>query len=206
MAWVCLLLSLYAICDALFGKDRVSTGRLSKWWLLAALPLHYIGVNILFTSLLFASGFRPIRSAASSMEPMIKRDERFVADMNYYRFVAPRRGDLVLLRTQDGLVVKRMAAVHGDTIEGKERQILLNGQLQDEPFVRHKFPIGTDPQLDTFGPIAVPNGKYFVMGDNRDISLDSRTASFGLVDARSVVGKPLYSYRFRGSPFSRELN
>jgi signal peptidase I len=60
--------------------------------------------------------------------------------------------------------------------------------------------------MDTFGPTTIPSGKFFVMGDNRDISLDSRSADFGLVDARSIVGKPLYGYRIIGSPHSWELN
>jgi signal peptidase I len=208
MLLICAIIVLWllAVCDALFGRDRVSPGRLSKWWLLAALPLHYIGVNIFFTSLLFASGFRTLQSAASAMEPTIMRGERFVSDMSYYRRAPERRGDLVVVSRQDLLTVKRIAAVGGDTIQGKDQQVFLNGQLQTEPFVQHKFPVGRDPQLDTFGPVVVPSGKYFVMGDNRDISLDSRTPDFGLVDTMSIVGKPLYAYHFSGQPLSRELN
>jgi len=200
------LLWLFAVCDALFGRDKISLGRLSRWWLLVALPLHYVGVNIFFTSLLFLSGFRTLQFAASAMEPTIMRGERFVSDMNYYRRVPESRGNLVVVRRQDLLTVKRIAAVGGDTIQGKDQQVFVNDQLQTEPFVQHKFPVGRDPQLDTFGPVVVPSGKYFVMGDNRDISLDSRTPDFGLVDAMSIAGKPLYAYHFSGQPLSRKLN
>jgi len=215
IAWICTLLWLFAICDALISRDASSGARLSKWWLLAALPLSSIGVNIFFTSLLLASGFRPLRVAASSMEPAIMRDERIVADMNYYHKHPGRRGEVVIVRRQsdssgvptadqDLLIVKRIIAIGGDTIEGKDGQVFLNSQIQSEPFVNHNSPLGSHRQLDRFGPVVIPIGKYFVMGDRRDISLDSR--SFGPVDASSIVGKPLYVYRFQGQPLSRELN
>ena len=152
------------------------------------------------------------------MEPTISRDERIVADVYYYREHPERRGDVVIVRSRsddsadssnrgrDLLVVKRIVAIGGDRIEGKDQQIFLNGQIQNESFVQHKFPLGRDPQLDTFGPVVIPTGKYFVMGDSRDISLDSRTPSFGLVDAQSIVGRALYVYQFHGHPLSRELN
>jgi signal peptidase I len=212
ITWACLPLWLFAIFDALVGRDEKSQGRLSKWWLLAVLPLCCIGGNIFFTSLLFASGFRPLRVAASSMEPTIMRDERIVADMNYYHKHQGHRGEVVIVSRQsdsssvptagqDLLFVKRIIAIGGDTIEGKDQQLFLNGQIQREPFVN---PLGSHLQLDRFGPVVVPSGKYFVMGDSRDISLDSR--SFGPVDASSIVGKALYVYRFQGQPLSRELN
>lgn len=83
----------------------------------------------------------------------------------------------------------------GDTIEARDRQIFVNGKLLDEPFIEHIEPLGTYADMDSFGPIVVPQGKYFVMGDNRDVSLDSRTATFGMLDASAIVGRPLYVYR-----------
>jgi signal peptidase I len=206
LLWMCLFLSLYAIFEALLAQDTRLPGRMSRWWIFAGIPLGYLGVNLIFTSLLVASGFRTYRFASPSMEPTIFRGDKFVSDQHYYRHRSPHRSDLVLMRLPDSVTVKRVIAVDGDTIEGEQRQIFLNGRLQDEPFVKHEFGGGTTPELDTFGPVQIPPGKYFVMGDNRDVSLDSRTADFGLIDQSAILGKPLYGYRVTGKPLSWELH
>jgi signal peptidase I len=203
---MCLLLSLFAVYNALMARDSPASARISRWWILLGIPLSYIGVNMIFTPLLLASGFRPFKFASSSMQPTIAAGDKFVTDTRYYRNQPEKRGDLVLLRTQDAFTVKRIIAIAGDSIQGKERQIFLNGNQQFEPYIQHKFAPGANPDLDTFGPLTIPAGKYFVMGDNRDVSLDSRTASFGLVDESAILGKPLYGYRITGNPLSWSLN
>lgn len=206
LLWVLVPLSWFAILNALMARDSPSSAKMSRWWILAGIPLSYIGVNIIFTPLLFASGFRPFKFASSAMHPTISAGDKFVTDTRYYRNQPERRGDLVLLRTQDAVTVKRIIAIAGDNIQGKDRQIFLNGEKQDEPYIQHEFGAGVSPQLDNFGPVTIPAGKYFVMGDNRDLSLDSRTASFGLVDASAIVGKLLYGYRITGNPLSWPLD
>jgi signal peptidase I len=206
LLWVLVPLSWFAILNALMARDSPSSARMSRWWILAGIPLSYIGVNIIFTPLLLASGFRPFKFASSSMQPTIFAGDKFFTDTLYYRKQLEGRGDLVLLRTQDGVTVKRIIAIAGDSIQGKDRQIFLNGEKQDEPYIKHEFGRAVSPQLDNFELITIPAGKYFVMGDNRDVSLDSRTASFGLVDASAILGKPLYGYRITGNPLSWPLN
>jgi signal peptidase I len=68
-----------------------------------------------------------------------------------------------------------------------------NGEGQHEPYVQHVGPQRPDGMND-FGPVAIPSGKCFVMGDSRDISLDSRSPRFGLVENGSIVGKPWYVF------------
>lgn len=185
-------LSLYASCAALLERSGPAARPLSKWWLLTIAPLVYVGINLIFTPLLLASGFRAMNFGSSAMEPTLFVGDHFVIDKTYYRHEPVGRDDLVVVRRKDYLTVKRVIAVGGDTIEARNRQILVNGQLLDEPFIQHSRPAGTDPEMDSFGPITVPEGRYFVMGDNRDVSLDSRTSEFGLVEASAIVGKPLY--------------
>ncbi|MFY9908349.1 MAG: signal peptidase I [Candidatus Sulfotelmatobacter sp.] len=193
LLWATLLSSVYAVYDALLTRNR--SRALSKWWLLAGIPLTYISVNLVFTSLFLASGFRALRYASTAMEPTLLQRDKFVYDVRAFHRRRESRDDLVVECLEDGFTVKRVIAIPGDTIEGKSRQIFLNGKVLDEPFVQHVRPIGDNEQLDTFGPVTVPARKYFVMGDNRDISRDSRLQDFGMVDSEQIVGKPLYVYR-----------
>jgi signal peptidase I len=125
------------------------------------------------------------------MADTIVRGDRVVADMRYYRNTAAAPGDLVLFRRDGQYLIKRVIGVGGNTVRGEDRQLFIDGNLLDEPYVRHvhKGPI---PKLDTFGPVSVPAGKLFVVGDNRDESYDSRLPEFGLVDVSDVVGRPLF--------------
>lgn len=200
LLWMCLLLALFAVFDALLAKDAGSSARISRWWILAGIPLHYLATNVLFTALLWSSGFQTFRFLSESMEPTIFAGDKIVADRRFYHQRAPDRGDLVLLRNRDYVTVKRVIAVGGDTIEGRERSIYLNGQVQFERFILHKFETGSDPALDTFGPVKIPPGKFFVMGDNRDMSLDSRSSDVGPIDASAIVGRPLYGYHIWDKP------
>jgi len=194
--WLSLLLSLFAVCDVLFGWGEGSS--LPKWWRLASVPLTYAGLNIICTSLLIGSGFRALEFASTAMEPTLFPHDKFIFDTKYYRVRPAARGELVVVQREGFATVKRISAVGGDTIRGEDQKIFLNGSVLKEALIQHTLPIGANPRLDTFGPIVVPPNEYFVLGDNRDVSLDSRMPDFGLVDRRWIVGKPLYVYRFFG--------
>jgi signal peptidase I len=129
----------------------------------------------------------------TAMEPTIRKDEKFSAEMAQFQ---PNRGDLVILEHDGILQVKRVIAVGGDTIEGRDLQVFVNRSLQQEPYVRHtgKRPLGMKT-LETFGQISIPQGKLFVAGDNRDFSYDSRDPSFGLISTGDVRGRLLQIVR-----------
>ncbi len=105
----------------------------------------------------------------------------------------PQRGDIIVFEyPKDPSIhyIKRVIGVPGDTVEVRDKVVYLNGVAQEEPYVQHvrSFP----GPGDDFGPVTVPDGKYFCMGDNRDESYDSRF--WGYVDRSAVVGKAFVLY------------
>ena len=105
----------------------------------------------------------------------------------------PERREVIVFLRNHIFYVKRAVALNGDSIQGKRGIISVNGEELHEPYVQHVGPQWPDG-INNFGPVAIPSGKCFVMGDNRDISLDSRSPEFGLVENGSIVGQPLYVF------------
>ncbi len=113
-------------------------------------------------------------------------------------FKKPKRGDIIVFKypvDPDKDFIKRVIGLAGDRVEGRDKKIYVNNKPIDDD-----FSIRTDPHInprgltarDNFGPITVPDNALFVMGDNRDQSLDSRF--WGFVDLKVVSGKAFMIY------------
>ncbi len=145
---------------------------------------------------LAATTTRAFKIVASSMEPTIIKGDRLMADMRFYSHHSIQRGDVAVVASPVGgeLFVKRISALGGDSIKGVDGRIYVNGTLQQQyaSFNTRNFQIPN--YLVNFGPLSVPPGKVFLLGDNLSGSWDSRSPEFGLVDVQSVKGKVLYLY------------
>ncbi|OGT56485.1 MAG: signal peptidase I [Gammaproteobacteria bacterium RIFCSPHIGHO2_12_FULL_63_22] len=129
-------------------------------------------------------GVIPYRESSDSMLPTIARGEIVVACTGSYAWSQPARGDIVAFWTPPELesaYVKRIVAIAGDTVEFRAGRYLLNGIVQDEPYVE-----GVD-DLPDMPAAQVPADSVFVAGDNRAHSYDSRF--FGPVQVSTIIGK-----------------
>ncbi len=152
-------------------------------WLKDAKRFLLIVVAV-FVVLHFVIGFSFVKGR--SMEPTLSQDEIVM----YTRINSDyRTGDVVSVRIPSGeFYVKRVIASEGDTIDIKDGEVYLNGKLLEEAYVKND---GTYEQEGTVRyPLTLKDGQVFVMGDNRDVSMDSR--SFGVVGKRQIKGKIIF--------------
>jgi len=110
----------------------------------------------------------------------------------------PERGEIIVFKypkdpSRD--FIKRIVGLPGDVVEVRDKVLFVNGSPLEEPYVQYTDDYVRDPRYgprDNYGPVQVPEGKYFVMGDNRDQSEDSRF--WGFVDFRYIKGKAMIIY------------
>lgn len=107
----------------------------------------------------------------------------------------PERGDVIVFDFPEDPskdFIKRVIGVPGDVVEIREKKLFLNGVEQQETYIQHVDTSTSVPRRDNFGPVMVPENKYFVLGDNRDESYDSRF--WGFVERNTIAGKALILY------------
>jgi signal peptidase I len=127
----------------------------------------------------------PFAIPSGSMEPTLMPGEHVLADKLSYRLGGPHRGDLVVFRAprSDDVLLKRVVALPGQRVGIEDAVLVVDGRRPREPYV-------TDRRLidgEYFGPITVPAGAVFVLGDRRSDSIDSR--DFGAVPESRLIGR-----------------
>lgn len=102
-----------------------------------------------------------------------------------FRDNKPRRGDIVVIETDHKTIIKRVIALGGDTVKIIDGVLYLNGEVKSEPYVLAE---NNTPSENNFDEITVPEGKMFCMGDNRNVSIDSRSEIYGCMPVNWTVG------------------
>jgi signal peptidase I len=140
---------------------------------LAVAAVSLLTVSVLFPVLLVSG---------DSMEPGLNDGDLILLTRTHDL----RSGDLVSFKWSDKTLLKRVIACSGDWVMIDESgRVYVNGKLLDEPYVS-EFRLG---ESDVSYPLQVPDGSYFVMGDERTSSLDSRSSHVGCVEYDRIIGK-----------------
>lgn len=123
-----------------------------------------------------------------SMMPTLENYERLIVNKFVYRFKEPEHGDIIVFKySEDRDFIKRVIATGGDTVRVNGGRVYLNGVPLEEDYI-NEYPYGD------YGPSVVPEGHYFVLGDNRNNSWDSRETSVGFVSIERIKGKAFLVY------------
>jgi signal peptidase I len=131
-----------------------------------------------------------VKVPSGSMENTIMTGDRVIAFRLSYLFNEPKRGDSIVFPFPDDEKVdyiKRIIGLPGETVEGKDGYVYIDGKPLEESYVREMIE-------EDFGPYVVPADSYFMMGDNRNISEDSRYWKNKFVHRNKILGKALFKY------------
>jgi signal peptidase I len=149
------------------------------------LTISLVALVIIITVL-----YEPVRVEGTSMQPGLSDQDRLFIDKFFFHFEKINRGDVVVFhypRDPEKSYIKRVIALPGDSISIHQGHVIVDGRPVDESYVPRRY-----RDSGSMGEMIVPTGQYFVMGDHRSISSDSR--DFGPVDRDLIYGKAEFIY------------
>ena len=163
-------------------NDSAVTSTLFDW-------LGSLFAALVIVLLLMTFGFRIIDVDGKSMEPTLIDTDKVVITNLFY---TPHNGDIVIISHAEDYakpLVKRIIATAGQELQldFEKNEVYVDGKKLDEPYIQGMTVKGDVPAQELNG--VVPEGKVFVMGDNRSISLDSRYQQIGFIDEDLIIGK-----------------
>jgi signal peptidase I len=134
--------------------------------------------------------YQPVRVEGTSMLPRLEDSDRVFVNKFVYRISSIERGDVIVFhypRNPEQSYIKRVIALPGDRLRIDHGVVWLNGKPQTEPYVPEQY-----QDSESMAEVVVPEDSYFVMGDHRSVSYDSR--KFGPVDRSLIYGKAVFVY------------
>jgi len=175
--------------------NKVKKGKNSILHTIKEYAVVIIGAVIL--SVLISFFVKPGQVVGHSMDTTLANNDLVVINKLSYNSEAPKYKDILVFNTNVNngeILIKRVIGVPSDIIAIKNNQLFINGELTEEKYIKEPMLGNVDMEVQ------VPKGKIFVMGDNRNNSLDSRSQIVGLIDyKKDVIGKVV----FRMYPFNQ---
>ena len=130
--------------------------------------------------------FSPIKVNGPSMNPTLFDGDIMILNEIGYYLNGVKRFDIVVVDTDDDKIIKRVIGLPGESVEYKDNKLYINGKQVDDPYPSTKT---DDFSIQDVGHEKVPGDTYFVMGDNRDDSLDSRYPEVGVIRKSKILGR-----------------
>jgi signal peptidase I len=165
----------------------VSQGwRSFAWWHWLRESLIALAISVFIIVFLY----QPVKVEGTSMMPGLADQERIFINKYAYQLGSIQRGDVVVFRYPGDPTknyIKRVVGVPGDRIAVDHGEVFLNGQRLEEPYVPVQY-----HDERSMGELTVPEGSYFLLGDHRNLSSDSR--DFGVVNRQAIFGKAVFAY------------
>ncbi len=149
-----------------------------------------LGIALALALVIIVFLYQPVKVEGTSMAPLLTDQERIFINKFVYRFEPIERGDVVVFWypfDRSKSFIKRVVGLPGETVELRQGSVYINGDPVAEPYVPPQF-----ADRSSYGPLRVPAGQYFVLGDHRASSNDSRV--FGPVPSRYICGKAVFAY------------
>lgn len=128
----------------------------------------------------------PVRVDGASMNTTLADGEIMILNKIVYKKEDIKRFDIVVIKQDDKHIIKRVVGLPGETIEYKDNILYINGKEMKDPYPSTKT---DDFSIEDVGHTKIPGDTYFVMGDNRSDSLDSRYPSVGVIKKENIVGR-----------------
>jgi signal peptidase I len=163
---------------------------LSKYSLLRRTHSCRLLVAIGIALVIVVLAYQPVKIEGDSMAPLLSDHELIFINKLVYHFEPAQRGDVIVFSyplDRKKSYIKRIVALPGETVEIRQGLVNVNGNPLPEPYVPSQY-----EDLSDFGPEQVPGKSYFVMGDHRNRSYDSRV--FGPVASRFISGRAVFAY------------
>ncbi len=170
--------------------ERRETSTAHKWFFESRYWLRDIILSVLLAFIVIVFFYQPVQVEGTSMMPRLENHERIFINKFVYRFRPIERGDIVVFRyplDPSKSYIKRVIGLPGDEVSIRDGHVLVNGKPLSEPYVPPSY---LDDQ--SYAAVHVEPGHYFVLGDHRSSSNDSRT--WGTVDRHYIYGKAVFVY------------
>lgn len=164
-------------------KQNSTRGHLQLW-------VRDFIISVMASFFIITFLYQPVKVEGTSMQPELRDQDRLFVNKFAYNFEKISRGDVVVFyypRDTQKSYIKRVIALPGDNIRIDDGRVYVDGEKVDESYVPRRF-----RDTRSMADMVVPPGEYFVMGDHRSISSDSR--DFGPVSRKLIYGKAAFIY------------